>query len=92
MDTAWIALIGTLFGGVALKVMERVMSRGTEKIDLATKMRDELRKDLSSAKEDIRGLEKDIDLWKEKYFVLLQEHLELKSEGKGPVARGGDSK
>lgn len=87
MDTAWIALIGTLFGGVALKVAEAILARGGQKVDYATNMRDELRKDSATLKEELRQAEKDLDAWKEKYFLLLQEYLEIKSEvaHNGPV-------
>lgn len=84
MDTAWIALIGTLFGGVVLKLIESILARGNNRIDYATNMRDELRKDSVALKEELRQAEKDLDGWKEKYFLLLQEYLEVKS-AHGPV-------
>jgi hypothetical protein len=45
MDTAWIALIGTFFGGAGLKIVESFLSKGQGKVDAATAMRDELRKE-----------------------------------------------
>lgn len=79
MDTAWIALIGTLFGGVVLKAVEGILARGSKKTDTATAMRDELRKESVSLREELRVVEKELDAWKEKYFLLLQEYLEIKS-------------
>jgi GrpB-like predicted nucleotidyltransferase (UPF0157 family) len=79
MDTAWIALIGTLFGGVVLKIVESVLARGSKKSDTATAMRDELRKESTSLREELRAVEKELDAWKEKYFLLLQDYLEIKS-------------
>lgn len=79
MDTAWIALIGTVFGGAGLKLIESVLSRGQGKIDTATAMREELRKESVALREELRTVEKDLDAWKEKYFLLLQEYLEIKS-------------
>lgn len=79
MDTAWIALIGTLFGGVVLKIVEGILARGSKKADTATEMRDELRKESTSLREELRVVEKELDAWKEKYFMLLQEYLEIKS-------------
>lgn len=80
MDTAWIALIGTLFGGVILKTVESILARSSKRTDTATAMREELRKEQSVLKEELRTAEKELDLWKEKYFLLLQEYLEVKSE------------
>jgi len=79
IDTAWIALIGTVFGGAGLKIVEKVLSNGQGKIDAATQLRDELRKESSALREEIKQVEKELDQWKEKYFILLQEFLEIKS-------------
>lgn len=87
MDTAWIALIGTLMGGAGLKTIESILGRAGRKQDHALNMREELRKDSDALKadtaklrEEIRSVERELDAWKEKYFVLLQEYLEAKSE------------
>lgn len=79
MDTAWIALIGTVFGGAGLKLMESFLARGSKKVDTATAMREELRKESAALKEELRVVEKELDQWKEKYFTLMAEYLEIKS-------------
>lgn len=79
MDVAWIALIGTLAGGAGLKIVESILARGGKKRDDATAMREELRKDQAALKEELRTAEKELDLWKEKYFLLFQEYIEVKS-------------
>lgn len=86
---AWIALVGTLFGGVALKAIEKYLARGGEKVDIATKMRDEIRKDLAEAKNEARLLEKELNEWKMKYYLLLEENMGNRTELKhlrGPVS------
>lgn len=80
MDVAWIALIGTVFGGAGLKAIEGMLSRGSTKIDAAAAMREELRKDASANREALRILDKELDAWKEKYFILMQEYLEMRSD------------
>lgn len=95
MDTAWIALIGTLLGGAGLKVTEKVLARGGEEIDVATKMREELREESAALKEELREADKQLDLWKEKYFALMAEYLDIKSQvaHEAPVKKekdGGD--
>lgn len=80
MDTAWIALIGTVFGGAGLKIIEQILTRGQKGADTATQLRTELRAESAGLKEELRLVEKSLDEWKEKYFLLLQEYLELKSQ------------
>lgn len=80
MDVAWIALIGTVFGGAGLKAIESMLSRSSTKIDAAAAMREELRKDAQANRELLRQLDKELDAWKEKYFILMQEYLEMKSD------------
>lgn len=87
MDTAILALLGTIFAGVGLEVIKNWFTRGQKKIDAATEMRQELRKeaedlkaDAAALREEIRKVEKELDAWKEKYFLLLQEYLEIKSQ------------
>lgn len=79
MDTAWIALIGTIFGGAGLKVIEGVLTKGSKKVDAATAMREELRKESTALKEELRAVENELDSWKVKYFELFQDYIELKS-------------
>lgn len=88
MEATWIALIGTVLGGPAvLKMIEWIMGRGKNRQDAATAMREELRKesealklDAANLREEIRRVEKEMDEWKEKYFTLLQQYLEVKGQ------------
>lgn len=80
MDTAWIALIGTVFGGAGLKLAEGVLAKGASKQDVATSMREELRKDQSTLKDELRTAEKELDNWKMKYYALLEDYLDMKSQ------------
>lgn len=87
MDVAWVALLGTVFAGAGLKAVEAMLSRGQKKNDAAAQMRDELRKEGEALKaeaaklrEEIRTVEKELDQWKEKYYILLQNYLELKNK------------
>lgn len=87
MDAAWIALVATLFGGAGLKAIESFLSRGQKRVDTATALREELRKEGESLKkeaatlrEEIRSVEKELDSWKEKYFGLMEQFIEIKNE------------
>lgn len=75
MDPALIALAGTLLGGVGVKVVDKIMSRGTEKADAATEMRNELRSDLARYREEIKEESQAADKWQSAYWELKAELL-----------------
>lgn len=77
LDPAWIALIGTIFGGVGLKVVEHFLTKNSVKVTEATQMRDELRRTSLDQKAEIRHLEKEVDDWRQKYYDLRDEYSEL---------------
>lgn len=73
MELAIIALIGTLFGGAGLKVIEHFLNRKGDKEDHATQLRNELRTDLARYKEEVREEAQDADKWQAAYYELKAE-------------------
>jgi uncharacterized protein involved in exopolysaccharide biosynthesis len=83
MDAALIALIGTIFGGVGLKVVEAIMSRGSDKDQTAHQIRQELRGDLQGIRTEMIRVQDELDEWKAKYYALLEQLITVKSELEG---------
>lgn len=80
ISPAWIALIGTVFGGAGLKFTETWLNRQTKEADQGTKIRDELRIQIEGLKIDADKLqvqidktEAELDEWKHKYWALVAE-------------------
>lgn len=69
----WLALIGTLFGGVGLKIIEHFLNRGKAKVDIATQLRDELRKDIKELQDRVDELEADNEKWRARAFKAEEE-------------------
>lgn len=80
LDPAWIALIGTLCGGLGLKLLEHWLGKSKVKIDEATKLRDELRVTINSQNTEIKELEAAVDKWRMDYFNLRDEYAQAKTE------------
>jgi uncharacterized protein YlxW (UPF0749 family) len=77
---AWLALAGTVFGGVGLKAVEAYLGRTKHRDDTAASLRTELRVENSELRleihrlmEENRELEAALDQWREKYFDLLAQ-------------------
>lgn len=85
MDAAVIALIGTIFGGVGLKVVEHWLNRAKDKSDAEVERRAELRAELAGLKLELREAEQALDAWREKYFALLDQFIQVKNELKRPM-------
>lgn len=80
LDPAWIALIGTLCGGIGLKVLEHWLGKSQIKIDEAAKLRDELRIQITAQGNRIAALEDEVDEWKKNYYDLRDKHAELNTQ------------
>lgn len=80
LDPTIIALIGTLMGGVGLKLAEHWLGRNRVKIDDATQLRDELRLELTALREENRQLEATVDKWRQEYYELLEKFIGIETE------------
>lgn len=86
LNNAAIALIGTVFGGTLLKLTEGFVGRSKDKLerskfdaDTATNMREELRKEVSDLRGELRKVEGELDVWRGKYYLLLDEFIKVKA-------------
>lgn len=77
IDPAWIALIGTLCGGIGLKLLEYWLGKSRVRIDEASKIRDELRIQISQQAERIRELEDEVTKWREAFYDIRDKQYEL---------------
>lgn len=75
IDPAWIALIGTLCGGLGLKIVEHWLGRNKTKTDEASKLRDELRVQIDDLKEEIKGLEAERDKYRNDWLDLRDKYV-----------------
>lgn len=76
IDPAWIALIGTLCGGLGLKLLEYFLGRGQLKVTEEGQIRKELRGEVTELKAENRQLEADVDKWRREYYDLRDKNIE----------------
>lgn len=79
LDT-YAAAIAALFGGIGVKIIEKLMSKRSEQFLEGTKIREELRQEITSLKKDVDASSKSSDEWREKYYQKVEENLELSQE------------
>lgn len=80
LDPAWIALIGTVCGGVGLKLTEYWLGRNKVRTDDASRIRDELRMEITAQREEIKQLETDVEKWRNEYYDLRDKYINLQTE------------
>lgn len=74
-----IALIGTIFGGAGLKIIESWLSKSARKTDDAKEIRDELRLTITELRTEISELEKAVDRWRTDYYAMRDEKIKLET-------------
>jgi predicted phage gp36 major capsid-like protein len=80
IDPAWIALIGTVTGGVGLKAAEHYLSRSKVASDDATRIRDELRLQIADLKEENKGLEARLEATQKEWLDLRDKYMQVTTE------------
>lgn len=78
--TAIIAVVGTVFGGAGLKLVESLLLRRKDKDTTATDLRAELREDIKYLREELKKAETELDDQRRKHLQLMQEYLDVKSK------------
>ncbi len=80
LDPTVVALIGTLMGGVGLKVMEHWLGKNRVKIDDALQIRNELRTEVTALRAENKQLESEVDKWRKDYYDQYAVIMALKTE------------
>jgi chromosome segregation ATPase len=83
--TAVIALVGTLCGGLGLKLVEHWLGRNKARLDEASKIREELRDQIDDMRIVVREVETARDKWREDYFALREKYVELQAQLAGAL-------
>ena len=78
IDPATIALIGTVFGGIGVQFTGHLLGKRKVKDDLATQLRGELKSEIATLRQELREVEKEVDVWREKYYTLLDQFVKVK--------------
>jgi hypothetical protein len=80
VDPTVVALVGTLMGGVGLKVVEHWLGKNKVKVDDASRLRDELRLEITAQREEIKSLEAEVDKWRKEYYDLFLKYTQLNTD------------
>lgn len=74
IPAAWLALFGTMFGAVGLKVIEHWLGKRTREETSQTSMRNEFREEVKNLKAELDKEEAELDKWKARYYSLAEAY------------------
>lgn len=80
------ALIGVVFGGAGLKLIESIMTRDKDKADVATQFREELRTEVSGLRDELHILDDRLNKSRQMYYTILHAF----NMAKGELLKHGD--
>jgi hypothetical protein len=78
--TAIFSVIGAIFAGAGLKVVEKWLQKAKDKDDTATSLRNELRTELTALKKELADASDSIDEWKAKYYDVIEKYILVKAQ------------
>lgn len=76
-------LISAIFGGAGVKVIDKFLSRKSDAFDHAEQLRDEMRIQIAGLRDEINAKRIEADEWRSKYWVQMEETVQLKMEVEG---------
>lgn len=67
------AIVAALFGGVGVKILEKLMNKNSEHFLEGSMIREELRKERDALRLEVDELQKQVDSWRGKYYEQVEE-------------------
>ncbi len=77
MNQALLAALLTAGGAIGLAIVNHFLTSGRDKFDVATQIREELRKDNATLRQEIKDVQKELSLFKDKCYALLEKQGKL---------------
>lgn len=75
-----IALLGGgTLGAAASSIFKYLTNRREQTLTNEEKLREELQEQIDALKEEVQALRTDVDHWRDKYFEIYEEHIQLKA-------------
>jgi hypothetical protein len=80
IDT-YAAAFAAVFGGIGVKLLDKLMSKRSEQFLEATKIREELRAEVVALRKLIDDAEAEVVEWRDKYYAKVEENMALAQDG-----------
>lgn len=82
IDT-YASALAAILGGIGVKIIEKLLSRRSEKFNEAKSIREELRQEIISLREELETWRNEAEEWRNKYYDKVEINLKMISEIEG---------
>jgi DNA-binding transcriptional MerR regulator len=72
-------LVTALFGGIGIKVIEKILSKRSEEFSDSAKIREELRGQINELRKELDEWKEEADEWRKKYWEQVEINIKQKS-------------
>lgn len=79
METMLAILGGGAAGASGTSLFKFILSRREQTLTNEEKLRLELQEQIDALKDEVHALRADVNLWRDKYFEILEDHIQLKA-------------
>lgn len=79
IDT-YASVLSAVFGGVGVKVLEKIINKRSEQFMEASRIREELRTELTYLREELEGWKRETDDWRGRYYEKVEENIKMITE------------
>lgn len=79
-ENSYAAIIAAVFGGVGVRLLDKVLSRRSENFSEASTIRKELRDEVEGLRETMIALREEADSWRSKYWEEIEEGVKRVAE------------
>lgn len=79
METLAVLLGGGALGALGTSIFKYLTNRREQTLTNEEKLREELQEQIDALKEEVKELRTEVGHWREKYFEIYEEHVQLKA-------------
>lgn len=79
METMLALLGGGAAGASGTSLFKFILSRREQTLTNEEKLRLELQEQIDALKAEVQTLREDVNIWRDKYFEILEDHIQLKA-------------
>ena len=71
----YVAALAAILGGIGVKIIDKMLTKRSETFLEGSKIRDELRSENTTLRQELEQLEADRNEWREKFYGAVESHI-----------------